>query len=81
MMKLKVFILERSVVTVLFSAAVIMSGVAVLALRQNNLNMVRLREAVYQTDKQRGDVELGLTKSNLYKLSAIGCSLVTCAAA
>lgn len=32
----------------------------ILSLRQNNLNMVRLREAVYQTDQQNGDVESAL---------------------
>lgn len=34
--------------------------VAIFALRQNNLQMVELREAVYQADEQGGDVETAL---------------------
>lgn len=36
--------------------------VSVFALRQNNLTMVELREAVYQADKNSGDVEGALQK-------------------
>lgn len=38
------------------------SLLSVYALRQNNLTMVRLREAVYVADKQGGDVETALRK-------------------
>ncbi|MET1033470.1 MAG: hypothetical protein ABWX94_03145 [Candidatus Saccharimonadales bacterium] len=39
---------------------VIASIVAVFALRQNNLRMVELRQAVYQADEQGGDAETAL---------------------
>lgn len=38
------------------------SIVAAFALRQNNLEMVRLRDAVYQADEQGGDVEGALQR-------------------
>jgi len=39
---------------------------AVLSLRQNNLNMVRLREAVFEADKNNSDVEITLKKLREY---------------
>lgn len=42
------------VLTILFA------GISVVALRQNNLNMIKLRDTVYQTDEANGDVEAAL---------------------
>lgn len=41
---------------------VVSSTVAAFALRHNNLEMVRLREAVYQADEQGGDIEGALQR-------------------
>jgi len=51
----------------LLLVAIVATGTTtVLSLRQNNLNMVRFREAVYQTDKDNGNVELALKNLREY---------------
>lgn len=45
----------------IFSAAI-----SIYTLRQNNLNMVRLREAVYEADKNGGDVNTALNNLRRY---------------
>jgi hypothetical protein len=40
--------------------AVISGAISIYALRENNLTMIRLREAVIQADEQNGDVEKAL---------------------
>ena len=45
---------------IIIAGLVISSAVCVLALRQNNLTMVRLRDAVYSADANGGDVETAL---------------------
>lgn len=40
--------------------------VSIFALRQNNLTMVRLRDAVYAADKQGGDIEAALRELRVY---------------
>lgn len=45
---------------------VISVGVAGLALRQNNLTMIQLRDAVHQADEQNGDVEGALQELRAY---------------
>lgn len=46
-----------------FLAVALISGlVAVIALRQNNLTMIKLRDSVVQTDKDNGDIEGALRK-------------------
>lgn len=46
----------------IFAVFLLSSVVAVYALRQNNLTMIRLREAVAEADKNNGDVESALRK-------------------
>lgn len=41
---------------------VVSLGVSIYALRQNNQEMIRLRQAVYETDEKNGDVEKALTE-------------------
>ncbi len=41
----------------LLALAVIFSGIAVYALRQNNLTMIKLRDQVFAADQTNGDVE------------------------
>lgn len=41
--------------------AALFLGISVAALRENNYQMVRLREQVYQADKEDGDVQKALT--------------------
>ena len=50
----------------LLAAAVVSGAVCVVALRSNNLTMVRLRSAVYTADKQNGDVRGALTDLQHY---------------
>jgi len=51
---------------VFLSLFVFFSLVAVFALRQNNLTMVHLREAVYKADKDNGDVNTALNNLRSY---------------
>jgi hypothetical protein len=44
----------------IIAGLIISSGVCVYALRQNNLTMTRLRQAVYATDQADGDIETAL---------------------
>lgn len=50
-------------------------GITAVALRQNNLGMVKLREAVYQADKDDGDVEAALQQLRAYVHSHMNTSL------
>jgi hypothetical protein len=52
----------------LLAALLITSTIAVLALRSNNLTMVKLRDAVYKADETNGDVEGALRdlRSHVY---------------
>jgi len=52
-------------------------GLSVFALRQNNLHMVKLRNAVYQTDKDNGDVEAALRDLRIYVYSHMNTNLET----
>lgn len=47
-------------------ACVLMTAAAVLALRQNNLRMIELREAVYAADATGGNVEAALQELRAY---------------
>lgn len=49
--------LRRIKIRYLLLAALVFGIVAVFALRANNLKMIELRQAVYQADKDNGDVE------------------------
>jgi hypothetical protein len=55
----------------------LMSAVAVFALRQNNLHMVELRQAVYTADAQNSDVEGALRKLRAYVYAHMNTDLST----
>lgn len=56
--------------------AALLSGVVCLgALRSNNLHMVKLREQVYQADKNNGDVRAALTDLQHYVTSHMNTDL------
>src|SRR5687767_6535414 len=51
------------------------TGIAVVALRNNNLTMVQLRSEVYQADEQNGDVEGALQRLRAYVHSHMNTDL------
>jgi hypothetical protein len=57
--------------------AIISTTVCVLALRANNEHMIKLREAVYSTDKDNGDVAGALTKLQAYVTTHMNTNLST----
>lgn len=59
-----------------FLIGVVISGViAVMALRQNNLTALRLRDEVLKTDQQNGDTEAALRKLRKYVYSHMNTDL------
>lgn len=59
-----------------FVAAIfICAGVAVLSLRQNNLNAIALRDEVLKVDKENGDVEAALRELREYVYSHMNTEL------
>lgn len=61
-----------------FLALALVSGtVAVLALRSNNQHMVKLRDAVYQADKNNSDVTAALNNLRLYVYAHMNTNLTT----
>lgn len=66
----------REVNILWLAAALAVCGVTcVLALRHNNLNMVRLRDKVFQADKNNGDVEKALRDLRVYVLGHMNTNL------
>lgn len=59
----------------LLIAALVSGFICVLALRQNNLNMVKLREEVFTVDKENGDVESALRDLRKYVYSHMNTDL------
>jgi len=59
----------------LFAAAGISCLLCINALRTNNLEMVKLRNAVYETDKNNGDVRGALTDLQHYVVSHMNTDL------
>jgi hypothetical protein len=59
----------------IFALAGICLVVSVLALRENNLKMVQLRDAVYTADKNNGDVAGALTNLQRYVTAHMNTSL------
>jgi hypothetical protein len=57
--------------------AVLWGFVAVKALQHNNIEMGRLRSAVFQADKQNGDVEGALKKLQVHVYSHMNTSLAS----
>lgn len=58
-------------------AFVISATITVLALRSNNLNMVKLRSAVYTADKQNGDINKALNDLRQYVYGHMNTNLRT----
>ena len=58
-------------------AFLVCSAVSVLALRQNNLTALRLRDNVLAVDEQDGDVEAALKELRTYMYSHMNTSLAT----
>lgn len=68
----------RKVHPVYFLAATVIAGsVSVVALRHNNEHMIVLRDAVYQADKQDGDVEGALRDLRQYVYGHMNTSLAS----
>lgn len=66
----------RAVKPVYFlGAAVVSGGVCLFALRANNEHMISLRNAVYQADKDNGDVEGALQNLRSYVISHMNTDL------
>ncbi len=57
------------------AAGLLCLAVAVYGLRANNLEMVRLRNAVYQADKDNGDVQTALTNLQRHVTSHMNTDL------
>lgn len=57
--------------------AVVSGAVCVLALRNNNVHMVRLREAVYTADKKNGDIEGALRDLREYVYAHMNTDLAS----
>lgn len=57
--------------------AVVFGLISVFALRQNNLNMIKLRTAVYQADEQNGDIEGALRNLREYVYAHMNTSLTS----
>lgn len=60
-----------------FVLAIIFGLISVFALRQNNQNMIVLRDAVYEADKNGGDVEGALLELRQYVFSHMNTSLAS----
>ena len=58
-------------------ACIIFGASAVIALRQNNLNAIKLRDQVLATDQQNGDTETALKNLRVYVYSHMNTSLAT----
>lgn len=56
-------------------AAVICGTLSVVALRNNNLHMLRLRDAVYQADEKDGNVEAALRQLRAYVYNHMNTNL------
>lgn len=59
----------------LFVVAAFCLVVSIVALRENNLHMVKLRDAVYAADKNNGDVKGALTNLQRYVTAHMNTSL------
>jgi hypothetical protein len=68
-------VIRRVKVWYLLAAFLLSSVVAVLALRANNLQMVELRDKVYEVDKNNGDVEAALQDLRAYVYSHMNTQL------
>lgn len=60
-----------------FAAFLVFAGVAVFALRQNNLNAIKLRDNVSEVDKANGDVEAALKQLREYVYGHMNTNLST----
>lgn len=62
---------------IFFTAFIISAVIAVAALRQNNLNALKLRNEVLQTDKDNGDTEAALRRLREYVYSHMNTNLAS----
>ena len=68
----------RPIKPIYFLAIALVFGlISVFALRQNNLDMIKLREAVYQADEANGDVEAALYNLREYVYAHMNTSLTS----
>jgi hypothetical protein len=68
----------RRIKPIYFLALALISGiVCIFALRANNLQMVELRQAVYQADKDNGDVDGALRNLRSYVYGHMNTNLAT----
>lgn len=68
----------RPIKPIYFLAIALVFGlISVFALRQNNLNMIKLRDAVYQADEQNGDAEGALRNLREYIYAHMNTSLTS----
>jgi len=58
-------------------AIIVFGSISLLSLRHNNLQMVKLRDAVYTADKNGGDVEGALRKLRQYVYGHMNTSLAS----
>jgi len=59
------------------AACIVCALIAVLALRQNNITALRLRDNVVKTDQENGDVEAALRKLRQYVYGHMNTNLAT----
>lgn len=60
---------------VFFIVSLVLAGVAVQQLKQNNLGMIARRDAVFRADKENGDVEGALRELRVYIYGHMNTSL------
>lgn len=53
-------VFKKPTLYILIASCIIWTSVAVLALRQNNVRMIELKQAVYLADEKNGDIETAL---------------------
>lgn len=66
---------SRQLIIIFFGLALFFGYSAITSLRSNNLNMIKLRQAVYDTDKSGGDVETALRNLRAYIYSHMNTDL------
>lgn len=59
----------------LLVAALMFLGLGIVAMRQNNLTAIALRDEVLKADEQNGDVEAALTKLRIHIYSHMNSEL------
>jgi preprotein translocase subunit SecF len=68
-------IFGNKLIIILTGLLLFFAGLSVWSLRNNNLNMIKLREAVYTADRQNGNVETALDNLRQYVYSHMNTNL------